>query len=435
MAKVFLAISSKPATVMTLTPSRIRMSNNSLPSIVGQRLANARKQCGINQVYAAEIIGVSRPTFIAIEKGDRAAKADEITKLAKLYGVTVSAIMRSMEPCVDFHPHFRAAMEKIKPADSLQLKEAINEFNAFVENYLDLEQRMKLPMRTNYPDPVILNHYVNVTEFAEDIANRERLRLGLGNQPLSNIRNLLESELGVRIFYSKLPRVIAGLYIFADVFGGCILINSVHPPEKQRASIAHEYAHLLVDRYTAGIDYLTVTGRKPANEKFAESFAMNFLMPASSVRYRFNEVVNTTGDFSVGELVKLKHHYYVSMEAMALRLESLDLLKPGTWGQLKEKGLPLQEADAQLGFTVQASSEPQYPDRYKFLAVHAFASGELSEKELAKFLCCDIWDARQVIQTTRNSLELDSHGQLYSMQANFKVSLLSTNNKFLTGDI
>ncbi len=97
----------------------------------------------------------------------------------------------------------------------------------------------------------------------------------------------LELDVGVRIFFSRLPRMFAGMYIFVGGLGGCMLINSVHPAEKQRASIAHEYAHLIVDRYTAGIDYLTISGRKPANERFAESFAMNFLMPASSVRFRF----------------------------------------------------------------------------------------------------------------------------------------------------
>ena len=80
-----------------------------------------------------------------------------------------------------------------------------------------------------------------------------------------------------------------------------------------------------MDRYTAGIDYLTIYGRKPANERFAESFAMSFLMPASSVRFRFNETVNSSGNFQVADLFKLKHFYHVSMEAMVLRLEGLGL--------------------------------------------------------------------------------------------------------------
>ncbi len=394
------------------------------PRIIGQRLADARKARSIKQEDAAEHIGVSRPTFIAIEKGERAAKPAEIIKLAALYGMPVNHFVRTAEPLTDFQPHFRAAMEKVKPAEAEQLKAAIGQFKEFVENYLDLETRMKAPMRMNYPDPVVLNPHVNVSELAEDMANRERIRLGLGDQPISNIRNLLESEVGVRIFYARLPRMFAGMYIFVDGLGGCMLINSVHPPEKQRASISHEYAHLIVDRYSAGIDYLTIFGRKPANERFAESFAMSFLMPASSVRFRFNEIVNTTGNFRVGDLVKLKHRYFVSMEAMTIRLESLGLLKQGSWELQKERDLPVREAENKLGLVSETNSEPAYPDRYKLLAVHAYERGELSEKEIANYLQCDVWEARHIIHESMLSIEVDAEGCLHSMQADFETSLL-----------
>lgn len=395
------------------------------PRIIGQRLAEARKSRSIKQDDAAELIGLSRPTFIAIEKGERVAKPVEIVKLAAMYGLPVNHFVRTMEPLTDFQPHFRAAMEKVKPADAEQLKTAIGDFKQFVENYLDLEQRMKAPMRMNYPDQVVLNPHVNVSELAEDIANRERLRLGLGDQPIPNIRSLLEAEVGVRIFYARLPRMFAGMYIFVDGLGGCILVNSVHPADKQRASISHEYAHLMVDRYTASIDYLTVYGRKPANERFAESFAMSFLMPASSVRFRFNEIVNATGNFQVGDLVKLKHRYFVSMEAMALRLESLGLLKQGTWALQKERGLPIREAEKRLGLFTETKPEPAYPDRYKLLAVHAYERGELSEKEVANYLRCDIWEARGIIQESMMSMEVDEEGHVHPMQADFETSLLA----------
>jgi Zn-dependent peptidase ImmA (M78 family) len=280
-------------------------------------------------------------------------------------------------------------------------------------------------MRLNYPQPVELNPRVNVSELAEDVANRERQRLGLGDQPIPNIRSVLELDVGVRIFFARLPRTFAGMYIFVDGLGGCMLINSVHPAEKQRASISHEYAHLIVDRYTAGIDYLTNHGRKPANERFAESFAMSFLMPASSVRFRFNEIVNATGNFQVGDLVKLKHQFSVSLEAMALRLESLGLLKQGTWELQKEKGLRVHDAEEHLGLTVaDTNPEPAYPDRYRLLAVHAYERGELSEKELANYLRCDVWEARRVVRESMLSVEVDAEGSSHPMRADFEASLL-----------
>jgi Zn-dependent peptidase ImmA (M78 family)/DNA-binding XRE family transcriptional regulator len=397
------------------------------PRILGQRLAEARKARGITQEVAAEHIGVSRPTFIAMEKGERAAKSAEIIKLASLYGQPVHYFARTSEPVTDFQPHFRAAMEKVKPAEADQLRTAIGEFKEFVENYLDLERRMKAPLRVNYPPMVKLNQRVNVTELAEDVANRERQRLGLGDQPIPNIRNLLESDVGMRIFFGRMPRMFAGMYIFVDGLGGCMFINSVHPPDKQRASIAHEYAHLILeaDRYSAGIDSLATPGRKPPNERFAESFGMSFVMPASSVRFRFNEIVNATGNFQVADLVKLKHQYFVSLEAMARRLEGLSLLRTGTWDLLKEKALPVREAEKRLESVSETKQEQAYPERYKLLAVHAYERGELGEKELANYLRCDIWEARQVIQESMFSTEVDAEGQSFSIPTDFETSLLA----------
>lgn len=81
-------------------------SEPSSPRTIGPRLAEARKLRGITQEDAAEHLGMSRPTFIAMEKGIRAAKDTEIVKLAALYGMPVHRFVRTIEPVTDFQPHF-----------------------------------------------------------------------------------------------------------------------------------------------------------------------------------------------------------------------------------------------------------------------------------------------------------------------------------------
>ncbi len=44
------------------------------PALLGQRLVSARKARGVTQNHAADHLGCSRPTLIAIEKGTRSAK-------------------------------------------------------------------------------------------------------------------------------------------------------------------------------------------------------------------------------------------------------------------------------------------------------------------------------------------------------------------------
>ena len=84
------------------------------PRILGQRIAEARKARGVTQEDVANYLNCSRPTYIAIEKGERPAKAEEIVKLASYFGRKVSELVRPGEPVVDFQPHLRAAAEKMK---------------------------------------------------------------------------------------------------------------------------------------------------------------------------------------------------------------------------------------------------------------------------------------------------------------------------------
>src|SRR5207237_4067947 len=92
------------------------------------------------------------------------------------------------------------------------------------------------------------------------------------------------------------------------------------------------------------IDYISMTGRKPANERFAETFGLSFLMPASSVRAKFHNVVTSTGDFKVADLCRLSHFYFVSVEAMTLRLEKLGLIPKGSSENLKDAGFSPKKA-------------------------------------------------------------------------------------------
>src|SRR3954468_14346705 len=113
------------------------------PRILGQRIAEARKARGKTQEEVADFLGCSRPTYIAIEKGDRLAKSEEIVKLASFLGRKVNDLVRPSAPVVDLQPHLRAAAGKMKKADEEGLNVAIDELQRLAEDYRDLEQMMK----------------------------------------------------------------------------------------------------------------------------------------------------------------------------------------------------------------------------------------------------------------------------------------------------
>lgn len=395
------------------------------PRTLGQRIAEARKASGKTQEEVASHLGCSRPTYIAIEKGDRAAKPEEIRTLALFLGRSVHELVRPGEPVIQLQPHLRAVAEKMKESDQRELLIGIDELQRLAEDYRELEKLMDAPLRLNYPPEVNLSTRLDVTQLAESVAIQERQRLGLGDQPVTNLRSVLEWDVGLRIFYWELPSAIAGMYAFAPDLGCCILVNRKHPAVRRRVSMLHEYGHLIVDRYKPGIDYLSYGGRKPANERFAEGFALSFLMPASSVQQRFNAIVTTAGDFQVADLCRLSHFYFVSVETMCLRLEQLGLTPRGTWRSLKESGLAPRTAASILELPSQPESNQPYPERYKYLAVHAFEQSKISQGRLARFLRCDPVAAREIVALCLTSLHVGDDGEQRALQFDFHKSLLA----------
>jgi len=394
------------------------------PRTLGRRLADARKARNVTQEEAAKHLGCSRPTLIAIEKGNRPAKPDEIVKLAAFYGRSVHELVRPGEPPADLQPHLRAAVDRQRIGDG-GLTAAIAELQRFAEDYRELERLMNTPLRYNYPPPVELEDRLDPADLADAVAARERQRLGLGDQPVHDLRSVLEWDVGLRIFYGPLPSALAGLYAYAEELGCCIFINVLHPAVRRRASMVHEYGHLIIDRYKPGVDYLSVPGRKPANERFAEAFAMGFLMPAASVRHRFHETITATGDFQMADLVRLSHYYFVSVRAMALRLEGLGLIPRGSTAIFDESRFAVGRAMELLELPGHRESADPYPERYKFLAVHAYDQGKISEGQLARFLRCDRTTAREIVGQFRTTPDVGADGRRQTLQVELNHSLLT----------
>src|SRR5437773_4057184 len=140
------------------------------PRVLGMRIAAARKARGKTQEEVADFLECSRPTYIAIEKGDRPAKSDEVIKLASFLGRKVHELVRPTEPVVDLQPHLRAVAEKMKGGDAEALNAAIDELQRLAEDYRDLEKLMNAPLRFNYPPDTKLSPRINAAELAETVA-------------------------------------------------------------------------------------------------------------------------------------------------------------------------------------------------------------------------------------------------------------------------
>jgi Zn-dependent peptidase ImmA (M78 family)/transcriptional regulator with XRE-family HTH domain len=392
------------------------------PKRVGRRLQDARKARGLTQQDVAKDLGIARTTVTAIEQGERRVRPEEFIRLSRLYGRGGNDLVRDREVAEEFAIQFRAAIAQAGRHQT-ELARAIQEFQQLCEDYLELERLCGAPLTRNYPSQYSIEG-IPPEEAAEDIASAERNRLGLGDGPVLRLGEILESDIGLRIFYPRLPSHIAGMFAYTERLGGCIAINAVHLEERQRWSLGHEYSHFLTNRFRPEVSGMFVYERLPASERFADAFAGAFLMLSNGLKHRFHELSRLRqGKITPAELCRLAHYYFVSMEALTHRMESLHLLPSGTWDRLRDRGFKVREAQTILGLEPHPRAHHLLPLRYQYLAVEAYQRGDLTEGQLSRFLRGDRVEARQLVQALTNYHEVSASGKIANVSVNLAHSI------------
>jgi Zn-dependent peptidase ImmA (M78 family)/DNA-binding XRE family transcriptional regulator len=413
------------------------------PVILGARLQEARKARGVTQQDVADQMDMARTTLVAIEKGERRLTPQELIKLAAFYGRPVSEFVGRQTAVEGFVPQFRTTWSKTlapaaessgrqpgrhkKPNQSdleSELEGVAVELQRLADDYVELENICGLPMAKAYPPTYNISGTTS-EQAGEEIATAERNRLGLGDGPLSSLRERLETDVGLRIFFFKMPGKIAGVFAYNDGLGGCIGINSNHPRDRRNWSLAHEYGHFLTSRYQPEITFLSDAKRSSSRERLADTFAECFLMPASGLNRRFTEIHRSREKgISLADLITLADLYQVSVQALVLRLENLKRLLSGTWDKWEREGFKVRQAQQILGIEANPPVKDSLPLRYKTLAVSAYNNGELSEEQLAKYLRTDRVRARLIVDEINNLAVAEREGEFENLQLDLAETLV-----------
>lgn len=355
---------------------------------IGDRLRKARQAAGVTQAQAANALSVSRPTLIAIEKGTRRARPDEIESLVNRYGTSVNLLLAREVPQPSLRERFGSSGEQPAGADR-----AIALLNKLASAMVALERLLGVALRpTPLPAPVAV--VGPIRQQAEDAALIARQVLGIGVTPVVDIFSLLERELGFRIFVRAVPSELSGVFGYASAVGPCILVNSDRSPVRQSLTAVHALGHFLANRDSGGVvgdDQRESTDQ----ERFARAFSYAFLMPAPSIRRRFHELVESNKAFTPRHLVYMARSFHVSTESMCRRLEKLELLPAGTFDSLRDRGLNASGIAAQQAD--HRTHEP-YGMRLAQLAASALNRGLLSEGQVSRMLDLDRIDVRRMIE-------------------------------------
>ncbi|MEF2279442.1 XRE family transcriptional regulator [Deinococcus sp. YIM 134068] len=395
-----------------MTAPDFDLGNTDLTAL-GARLQNARKAARRTQQEAADALGVARTTLVAIEKGQRRITPEELVALAELYGANLHDLLRRRAPAGGLDVQFKAYFKgrgTANPEEGDRLEQAAALLQGYAENYLDLEETLETPLPRNYPSEYDVRG-IGVEAAADEVAEAERRRLGLGDSPIADLRAVLETEVGLRIFFLDLDSRVAGLFGYTEELGGCVAINAKHPPDRQRLSLAHEYAHFLTQRQRPDVQVLRA-GRLPESERFAEAFARRLLLPSSAVLRHLRNHMRHNGKPKVADLVHLALYFHVSFEAYVRRLEELGVLGVGTFDRLKLEGFKVREAQDLVGANPDEPSPPKFPQRYTLLALEALERGLISEGRAARLLEVDRLEVRELLEQSSGQSSVNAEGEV-----------------------
>jgi Zn-dependent peptidase ImmA (M78 family) len=245
------------------------------------------------------------------------------------------------------------------------------------------------------------------------MADEERRRLGLGDEPVKDVFALFESN-GCRILRMPMPEEsrVSGVFIYLEAKQAAFaLVNSAQAAGRQAFSAAHEYCHYLKDRLEGPVidnpdvfidDYVALYHPR---EQFAQAFAARFLMPPGKIREMMDKEFRSRRVL-YDQALYLKRYFGVSMTAMLRALRDggfldkpryeeyaaidpapreKDLFGEGAEGEsgagAAGKDLPTGVSRTVSGFLSKFRKRPITSDRYKLLQ-HEAARKVAGEKIL-----------------------------------------------------
>jgi Zn-dependent peptidase ImmA (M78 family) len=139
----------------------------------------------------------------------------------------------------------------------------------------------------------------------------------------------IAEQLGAKVRYSPFEGELAGMLVRSEDGRTVIGVNSLHHPNRQRFTVAHECGHLLLHKGDVHIDRSFRVKRRDEfsslavdpEEIEANRFAAELLMPFDMVMKDLMEAEIDAEDEDW--LKELAQKYRVSVQAMTLRINKL----------------------------------------------------------------------------------------------------------------
>lgn len=306
-------------------------------------LTLARDARALTQAELAEKVGAGQGTLSKYETGMIEPPAEFVTDLAAALDYPADFFFQAGRP-YGFPPfHFR----KRKKLSAKALGRIVAEMNIRRIHISRLLISYSSPTNRFIPE-IDRDDYQGHSKRAvtvEDIARSLRESWMLPRGPVENMVELIEENGGIVIPCDFGSDLIDAMSQRIDGLPALFFINTHAPADRVRMTLAHELAHMVL--------HTTAFKGDEEMEREADEFAGAFLLPADEIRVQLRR-------FDLPHLANLKAHWKVSMAAIAVRADRLQLVTPY---QTKRFWMEM----SRLGYRKREPNEP-LPEKPKLLS-------------------------------------------------------------------
>lgn len=339
-------------------------------SFCGARLKRAREESGLSQGEFARAVGLSSEYISLLESSKRIPSLATLKQIASFLSKEMGFFFLEKKPGIEDFLDDPRIPETLKPE--------LNKFKKYCLDYLTLEEKTGRYL-------ALAPNYINLSP--EQLAEEERRRLDLGEEPIRDIFNLLEMN-GLRIVRQALSAEfrLAGVFVFDQQKEAAFcLINRSESPGFQIVAAAHFYGHYLKDREAGLIldnmdvmidEYVSLYSPR---EQFAQEFAAYFLVPPSKLKSCIEKCAGTHS-LTFDEVILIKRYFGVDTRTLVRVLKKYDLIsnkqfedyyKRSSTDREKKIFGYISESEQGKSFPASKRSKIVVSERYRVLAVEA----------------------------------------------------------------
>lgn len=286
------------------------------PGFSGQRLREAREIRGTQQLFLAEMLGVSAQAISNYERNRSTPSPDMLDRLARALNVPPAFFTLPERPTVERTVFYRSMSAATKSARSRAEHRAnwLTDITCYVSSFVELPES-KIP-QFDVPDNPLQLDGSEIEQFAAQARSFWRMR----DEPVGNMVRLLENQ-GVVVARDKLGA--STLDSLSELDGTTqrpfvIIGTDKGTPARWRFDAAHELGHLILHRKLDRRRLRNAAEHKEI-ENQAHRFAGAFLLPQAP----FCDELFAA---SLDAMLALKSRWRTSVAMMIMRARQTHLI-------------------------------------------------------------------------------------------------------------